>query len=86
MPVLSATECVTPAFRHTTQQMFRPFRLSFWLRIAVLGLFTGEFAGEGFHGNFPGSFPGHAGNMGHAGTRRFRGIRSGSPWRTLSRR
>jgi hypothetical protein len=48
--------------------MFRPFRLSFWLRIAVLGLFTGEFAGEGFHGNFPGSFPGHAGNMGHAGT------------------
>jgi hypothetical protein len=68
VPVLSATECVTPAFRHTTQQMFRPFRFSFWLRIAVLGLFTGEFAGEGFHGNFPGSFPGHAGNMGHAGT------------------
>jgi hypothetical protein len=70
VPVLSATECVAPAFRHTTQQMFRNFRFSFWLRIAILGLFTGEFAGEGFHANFPGGFPGHPGSIGagHGGT------------------
>lgn len=67
MPVLSATDCVTPAFRHTTQQMFRNFRFSFWLRIAILGLFTGEFAGEGFRGNFPSSFGNHPG-AGHPGT------------------
>jgi hypothetical protein len=67
VPVLSATDCVTPAFHHTTQQMFRNFRFSFWLRIAILGLFTGEFAGEGFHGNFPSSFPSHPASAGHAG-------------------
>lgn len=59
MPVLSASECITPAFRHTIQQMFKPFRFVFWLRIAVLGLLTGELgSGGGVNGNFPSNWGG----------------------------
>ena len=47
MPVLSPTEAISPAWNHTIRQMFQPVRFSFWWRIAVLGLFTGEFAGGG---------------------------------------
>lgn len=57
MPVLSATDCVSPAFQRTVQYMFRPFRFAFWVRLATLGFLTGEFAGGGF--NFPTSFPTH---------------------------
>lgn len=68
MPVLSATECVSPAFRHTTRQMFQPFRFGFWWRIALLGLLTGEMTAGGGGGgaNFPSNFPkgGHAGGGG----------------------
>jgi hypothetical protein len=77
MPLLSATECVTPAFRHMVGQMFQPFRLAFWLRMALLGLVTGEFAGEGFRGNVPTSFPSKPGTLGgsHGGHVPF-------PWHT----
>ncbi len=69
MPVLSATECISPAFRHTLRQMFQRFRFSFWLRMAVLGLFTGEIGGGGVGGSFPSHFPSHAGtSSGQAGT------------------
>ena len=68
MPVLSATDSIGPAFRHTTQQMFRRFRFAFWLRMAVLGFFTAEISsGGGFNGNLPSSFRnggGHHGNLG----------------------
>lgn len=68
MPVLSATECVAPAFHHTVQQMFKPFRFAFWLRMAVLGFFTAELTGGSMHGNLPSNFPGvpHHG-AGHPG-------------------
>ncbi|HEY3927679.1 MAG TPA: hypothetical protein VGL89_04855 [Candidatus Koribacter sp.] len=59
MPILSATDAITPAFRHAWQQMFKPIRFAFWWRIAVLGLFTGEFAGGG--GFSPPSFPAQSG-------------------------
>lgn len=51
---LRASDCIAPALRHTGRQMFKPFRLGFWLRIAVLGLLTGELsAGGGCNFNFP---------------------------------
>ncbi len=38
--------------------MFKRFRVAFWLRMAVLGFFTGEMSsGGGFHANFPSNFP-----------------------------
>ena len=68
MPVLSATDCITPAFRHTLRQMFQPFRFSFWWRIAIIGLFAGELGGGGgFSGNFPSSIP-HGGTAGNRGS------------------
>lgn len=73
MPVLSATESVSPAFQHTLQQMFKPFRFSFWLRLAILGFFTAEISGGGFHApNIPGAT--HGG--GHAGG----GVHPPFPW------
>lgn len=57
MPVLSANDCIAPAFRLTIQQFFRPFRFPFWLRMAVLGFFTGEMSGGGgAHFNGPSDF------------------------------
>jgi len=39
---LSATDSVGPALHHTKQQLFRPFRLGQWTRVALVGLFAGE--------------------------------------------
>ncbi len=47
MAPLSAAECISPAFQHTKRQFFKPFRFAFWLRLAVLGFFTGELGGGG---------------------------------------
>jgi hypothetical protein len=41
----SATTVVTPAFEHTIQQLFKPFRLGQWTRLAVTGLLAGELGG-----------------------------------------
>lgn len=53
-PPLSAVEAITPAFAHTKRQLFQPFRLWIWARLAVVSLLTGEFAGGswGGTGNF----------------------------------
>ncbi len=55
---LSAVDCVGPAFAQTKRQLFAPFRLQRWVRLALVCLITGEFAGGGgggFSGNF--NFP-----------------------------
>jgi hypothetical protein len=44
---LSAVDCIAPAFAQTKQQLFAPFRLQRWMRLALVCLITGEFAGGG---------------------------------------
>jgi len=39
---LSATDAMGPAFEHTKTQLFRPFRLAQWTKLALVGLFAGE--------------------------------------------
>jgi len=55
---LSAVDCVSPAFAQTKKQLFAPFRIKRWLRLALVCLLTGEFAGGGGGGgnfNIPSS-------------------------------
>jgi hypothetical protein len=53
---ISAVDCITPAFEHTKQQLFRPFRFGQWTRLALVGLFAGEISSGGGC-NF--SYPSH---------------------------
>jgi hypothetical protein len=39
---ISAADCISPAFRHAKQQLFQPFRLGQWTRLAAVGLLAGE--------------------------------------------
>lgn len=49
MPV-SAVDVVSPAIEHAKQQLFRPFRLGQWSRLALVGLLAGELgSGGGFN-------------------------------------
>jgi hypothetical protein len=52
---ISAADSITPAFRHTTEQLVKPFRLSQWTRLAFVGFLAGEL-GSGGGCNFPSSF------------------------------
>src|ERR1051325_3839096 len=49
---LSAVDSVSPAFQHAKQQLFRPFRLGQWTRLALVGLFAGELSSGGGCSNF----------------------------------
>lgn len=44
---ISAVDAVTPAFERAKRQLFQPFRLGYWARIALLALLTGEFTSTG---------------------------------------
>ena len=44
---LSSVDCIAPAISRTTHQLFSPFRMKRWWRLAVVCLLTGEFAGGG---------------------------------------
>jgi hypothetical protein len=48
-------DTVSLAFRHTTQQLLKPFRLGQWTRLAFVGFLAGEL-GSGGGCNFPSSF------------------------------
>ncbi len=51
---ISAVDAVAPAFDRMGQLLFRPFRGGMWLRLFVVGLFTGELSsGAGFSFNLP---------------------------------
>ena len=53
MPI-SAVDSISPAFEHTKQQLFRPFRFGQWTRLALVGLFSGEMStGGGCNFNYP---------------------------------
>jgi hypothetical protein len=45
----SAIDAITPAFEHTRQQLFRPFRLGQWTRLAIVGLLAGELGSGGLN-------------------------------------
>lgn len=61
----SAVDSVSPAIEHTKTQLFRPFRLGQWSRLALVGLFAGEMSsGGGCNGsNF--QIPAHTGGGHH---------------------
>lgn len=44
---LSASDSVTPAIEHAKAQLFRPFRLGQWSRLALVGLLAGEMGSGG---------------------------------------
>lgn len=46
MPI-SAVDSITLAIEHTKQQLFRPFRLGQWTRLAFVGLLAGELGANG---------------------------------------
>lgn len=46
MPI-SAVDAISPAFHHTKQQLFQPFRAGQWLRLAFVGLLAGEVSSGG---------------------------------------
>lgn len=59
MPI-TAIDAITPAFEHTKQQLFNPFRLGQWTKLAFVGLLAGELGSTGFNrSNF--NFPRHPG-------------------------
>jgi len=39
---ISAIDAISPAFQHTRQQLFQPFRAGQWARLALVGLLAGE--------------------------------------------
>lgn len=60
---VSAVDAVRRAFDHTVAQLFKPFRLGQWTRLAIVGLLAGEFP-------FSGSFN-YSRRFGRGGTRTF---------------
>ena len=46
MPI-SAIDAISPAFQHTRQQLFHPFRIGQWARIALVGFLAGELTSGG---------------------------------------
>ena len=42
---ISALDALQPAFRHTWRQLFKPFRLGLWARLALVGIATGDIPG-----------------------------------------
>ena len=41
MPI-SSIDAISPAFEHTKQQLFQPFRMGQWAKLALVGLLAGE--------------------------------------------
>jgi hypothetical protein len=60
----SAVDAISPAIEHTKRQLFQPFRLGQWVRLALVGLLAGELSSGGWKvPNFPTNFnlPRHPG-------------------------
>lgn len=45
----SAVDAISPAFEHTKRQLFKPFQLGQWTRLAVVGLLAGELGSSGLN-------------------------------------
>jgi len=44
---ISAVDAISPALLHTKKQLFQPFRLGQWAKLAVVGLLAGELGSSG---------------------------------------
>jgi hypothetical protein len=63
---ISAADSITLAIEHTRQQLFQPFRLGQWTRLAFVGMLAGELGANGCNrSNF--RFPTTPGAVPHAG-------------------
>jgi hypothetical protein len=63
---ISAVDSITPALEHTKQQLFKPFRIGQWTRLAFVGLLAGELGSNGCNrSNF--RFPHHPEAAPHIG-------------------
>jgi hypothetical protein len=61
---ISAIDSITPAIEHTKQQLFNPFRIGQWTKLAFVGLLAGELGSSGFNrSNF--TLPHHPGAPTH---------------------
>jgi len=49
---ISAIDAIGPAVQHTRQQLFQPFRMGQWARIALVGLLAGELTSGSCNFNF----------------------------------
>jgi len=66
-------DSITLAVEHTKQQLFKPFRIGQWTRLAFVGLLAGELGSNGCNrSNF--QFPHHPGAVPHTGFPGFPGI------------
>ena len=63
MPI-SATDSITLAVEHTKQQLFRPFRIAQWTKLAFVGLLAGELGANSCN---RAGFPRHPGTAGGGG-------------------
>jgi hypothetical protein len=55
---VSAADAISPAIEHTKRQLFQPFRLGQWVRLAFVGLLAGELSSGGCNSR---SFSRHGG-------------------------
>ena len=53
MPAISAAEAISPAIQRTKTFLFRPFRLSTYLKLCLVALLTEGSAGGNFNSSFP---------------------------------
>jgi hypothetical protein len=61
---MTAVEAISPALEHTKQQLFKPFRIGQWTKLAFVGLLAGELGSSGFNrSNF--QYPSHPGAPPH---------------------
>jgi hypothetical protein len=51
----SAIDAINPAFHHSVQQLFKPFHIGQWARLALVGMLAGELSSGGCNGNVPSS-------------------------------
>jgi hypothetical protein len=66
---ISAADSITLAVEHTKQQLFRPFRIGQWTKLAIVGLLAGELGFNGFNSsNFSPHHPGAGPHGGLPGT------------------
>lgn len=64
MPI-TAVDSITLAIEHTKQQLFKPFRIGQWTKLAFVGLLAGELGSNGCNrSNF--QFPSHGGAPPHS--------------------
>jgi hypothetical protein len=63
---ISAGDSISLAIEHTRQQLFQPFRIAQWTKLAFVGLLAGELGANGCNRS---SFtpPGHPGGVPHSG-------------------